>query len=190
MMALKSELGAYMILRRLACSVAASTLALGATVAQAAESAPATCMTGAEMKDLMLALAPAAFSAVRTKCGAALPAGSPLRANSDMMVRYDAAAKEAWPRGKVALRKLAEPSANADEQKVMDALTPEMLGALMMPKIMPALTPENCGQIDHIATLLAPLPPENFGELFILAARLGMRKNAQGKLGPVPLCPE
>lgn len=179
-----------MALRHLACSMAACGLALAATAAQAAESTPTACMTDAEMKDLMLALAPAAFDAVRTKCGAALPAGSPLREHSAMMARYDAAAKTAWPRGKAAIQKLAPPYASPSEQKIIAALTPELMGAMVAPKIVTAISANGCTQIDQVATLLEPLPPENLGALVLMAARLGMKKHGEDKMGPIQLCPQ
>ena len=177
-----------MVLRHLACSMVACGLALTATVAQAAESTARACMTDAEMTDLMLALAPAAFGAVRTKCGATLPAGSPLRETSTMMARYDAAAKTAWPRGKASIQKLVQHDPN--EQKIIEALTPEMISALLAPKIVTSIPADGCGRIDHLVTLLEPLPPENLGELVLMAMRLGMHKRGDDKVGPIQLCPQ
>ena len=180
-----------MILRRLACSVAASTLALTATVAQAAESSSAACTNGAEVRDLMLSFAPAAFGAVRTQCAAGLPANSPLQDNSVMMVRYKAAAQAAWPRGKAALLKLApHDKKDADTQKIVEALTPEMVGALVVPQLVKVIGPGDCRDIDRLVTLLEPLPSDNLGDLIVWIVRFGLKKKHTDMLGPIRLCPE
>jgi len=180
-----------MILRRLACSVVASTLALTATIAQAAESSPVVCTNGAEVRDLMLSFAPAAFGAVRRQCAAGLPANSPLQDNSVMMVRYKAAAQAAWPRGRAALRKLAShDKPDADTQKIIDALTPEMVEALVVPQLVKTIGPSDCGDIDRLVTLLEPMPADNLGDLVVWMVRYSLKKKHTDMLGPIRLCPE
>jgi hypothetical protein len=179
-----------MILRRLACSIAASSLAVVAATAQAAETTPAACMSGTELRDLMLSFAPATFGGVRARCAAALPPNSPLQENSAMMLRYKAAAQAAWPRGKAALLTLAPHGRDADTQKVADALTPDAIGALVIPQLIKAIDPGDCRDIDRIATLLEPLPSDNLGELVVWIVRFGQRKKHTDMVGPIRLCPE
>ena len=179
-----------MILRRLACSVAASSLAIAATAAQAAETAPSACMSGAELRDMMLSLAPATFDAVRAQCATTLSAGSQLQKNSAMMVRYRAAAQTAWPHAKAAFLKLTPHGDDAETQKAAAAMTPEMIGALVMPQLIKTISAGDCQSIDRIATLVEPLPSDNLGELIVSVVRFGLRKKHNDMVGPIRLCPE
>jgi hypothetical protein len=160
-------------------------------MAQAVEISPAICTNGAEVRDLMLSFAPAAFGSVRAQCAAGLPASSPLQDNSAMMVRYKAAAQAAWPRGKAALLKLLpHDKKEADAQKIVDALTPEMVEALVVPQLVKTIGPGDCRDIDRLVTLLEPMPADNLGDLIAWMVRYSLKKKHTDMLGPIRLCPE
>jgi len=108
-----------------------------------------------------------------------------------MMVRYKAAAQVAWPRGKAALLKLAlHDKKDADTQKIVEALTPEMIGALVIPQLVKVIGPGDCRDIDRLVTLLEPMPSDNLGDLIVWIVRFGLKRKHTDMLGPIRLCPE
>ena len=164
----------------------AASLALCATGAQAAEQ---SCMTRAQLADLVVVATPAALGTMRQQCGTAFAPDSPLKdATGPLTVKYEAAAKEAWPRAKDALIVASAGRASADERKrIGDAMTPAVVGTFMAPLVAKALTPAVCADADRVATLLAPLPPANFGALVATLVELG-EKRSKGGNSPLHLC--
>ena len=176
-----------MTLRQPIICVVATLLGITATAAQAAEG---TCMTSAQLADLFLVATPNALAAVRDKCGAALAADSPLRdPASPLAKRYQAAAQEAWPRAKEALITTYGASlAAADKKKLSEAVSPAFIDAILTPIIAKAVTPQSCPTIDQVVTLLAPLPPANFGQLASLVTELGMKDRQGAAAGGPQIC--
>ena len=148
-------------------------------------------MTRAQMADLIMAAAPAALDSVRQQCAGKLAPNSPLRDSAGpMTVAYETAAKSAWPRAKDALLAATASKATPEERKrIGSAMAPAFLGTLMSPLIAKVLTPEACPTVDHVMTLLAPLPPTNFAQLVVMLAELGQKKNPDDN-SPLHLCKE
>lgn len=157
----------------------AALLGLTATAANAAEE---SCMTSTQLGDLVLVATPNILAAVRDKCGPALASDSVLRdPGSRWATQYQAAAKEAWPRAKEALIDMRGADMTAAEKKKFnEMLSPALIDAILTPLIAKAVTPQACPTIDHVVTLLAPLPPANLGQLVSFIADVGT-KNRQGK---------
>jgi hypothetical protein len=174
------------ILRHPIALAAASILACCATAAQAAEQA---CLTRSQLSGLILVAAPAALKAVRQQCSSALAPNSPLRDPAGRLtVEYEAAAKEAWPRAKEGLLAASASKANdAERKRIASAMTPDLVGTMLAPFIAKVLSPDACPVVDHVMTLLAPLPPANFSELVVMMAELGEKRGKQED-SPFHLC--
>lgn len=164
---------------------AISWFALGA---QALAAPPGACVTPAEASGLMLVMAPEAFKAAGTACAAALPPTALLRqSNSALLQRYQAEAEAAWPAAKGAFGKLIGKDDAAFAQS--DLMRP-LLTALLAPAIAKDIKPADCPRIDHIVTLLAPLPPRNAADLVVEILQLTNAADAhKGKKSDLPLCP-
>jgi hypothetical protein len=165
----------------------AALLGMTATAAQAAED---SCITSAQFADVVLVATPNILATVRDKCGAGLASDSPLRdPASAWATRYQAAAKEAWPRAKDAMINMrgADMTA-ADKKKLSEMLSPALVDAILAPIIDKAVTPQSCPTIDHVTTLLAPLPPANFGQLVSLVAELGLKNRQAQPAGGLRIC--
>jgi len=167
---------------------AAAMLGCCATAAQAAEQ---TCLTRSQLSGLVLVAAPAALTAVRQQCSSVLAANSPLRDPAGhLTAAYEAAAKEAWPRAKEGLLSASASKANdAERKRIASAMTPDLVGTMLAPFIAKVLSPDACPVVDHVMTLLAPLPPANFGELVVMLAELGEKRGKQED-SPFHLCRE
>jgi hypothetical protein len=159
---------------------------LGATGAQAAAQ---QCVTSDEASELMLVLAPEAIKAAGTLCARTLPSTALLRqANSPLLARYQAEADAAWPQARSAIGRIGGLDANGLGDS--DLMRP-LLTALVLPTITGELKPKDCSAVDHIVTLLAPLPPRNAAELVVAFMQLG-NANEAGRIEKhaFPICPE
>lgn len=155
---------------------------LGATGAQAAES----CVTPVEASGLMLVLAPDAIKAAGTVCAQALPPTALLRQTSGPFIdKYQAEANAAWPTAKSAISKIAGDRDGAIDPEMLRP----MLAIMVAPMISKGIKPADCGAIDHIMTLLAPLPPRNAAELVVTIVQMKGDKDKKGGKSAFDICP-
>ena len=94
------------------------------------------------------------------------------------------------PAARTALAKLSDPNAAMLLQS--DFARP-VLVTLLVPQLVGTIDPADCGTLDHLVTLLAPLPPRNTAG--VVVTTLGWLKAAKAKGKPVavpdlPLCAE
>jgi len=145
---------------------------MAATGAQAA--VPTACVSQAEASTLLLAVAPDAIKAAGTACGAVLPPGALIRQTRGPFIeKYRSAADGAWSGAQAALGKLIGDQGIGLDPSMMRPLVSALVVTALGLKIKPA----DCTKIDRAVTLLAPLPPANAAELFVMFA------NADGKAG-------
>lgn len=172
-------------MRRISISAAFMLcVGLGATGAQAAAQ---QCVTSDEASELMLVLAPEAIRAAGTLCARTLPSTALLRqANSSMLARYQAEADAAWPQARSAISKIG--GLDASGLGDSDLMRP-LLTAMVLPAITGELKPRDCPAVDHIVTLLAPLPPRNAAELVVAFMQLRNGDEASGnEKRAFPIC--
>lgn len=161
---------------------------LFATSAEAALAKQQACMTPPEVSALVLVLAPQAFAAVGTACAATLPPAALLRqSNGTFMAKYRAEAEAAWPQAKSAIGKIAgEQAAPFLETDMIKT----MMTTMFVPMITKQIKPQDCGKIDHIVSLLEPLPPRNAAELITTILEIANEDNLRkGKKADLPICP-
>ena len=173
-------------MRRTSISAAfALCMGLGASGAQAAMP---PCVTSDEASVLMLVLAPEAIRAAGTLCSRSLPPTALLRqTDSALLARYQAEADAAWPQARSAIGKLGGLDAIGlgDSELMRPVLT-----SMVLPAITGGLRPKDCPAVDHIVTLLAPLPPRNAAELVVAFMQLGDADDASRNEKPAfPICP-
>lgn len=161
-----------------------------ATIALAASPAPSPlCLTGPEAEALALVALPEIIRGAGTACATQLPATSLVRQPaSALLARYDAEADRAWPAARAAIVKLSDPAIDA---LLQSQFARGVLATLVTPLLIGRIAPRDCGTIDRLVTLLAPLPPRNTAGVIVAALRYLKADPAAGKdvAANLPLCP-
>ncbi len=169
------------------CAVA---LALPATVtAQTSKQ----CLTPKEAQGLVSFALPDIITSVGTKCAPSLgPDGFLSRSGAELAGRYRASAATSWPAAKLALRKFMDADTSFLDNLPDDALK-GFLGAGVSTAVVKDVKPSQCADIDRIARVLAPLPPENMSQLVGIVLELSARPPAQAAVAktkaPFSICP-
>ena len=164
-------------------------LAAALSVAAGAQPAPRACLTTGEAEAVVAVALPDVLRQAGVRCAATLSADSPLRRPGEWLRRYDTAADAAWPAARAAIVKLSDPIAATllDSQYARP-----LLGTLVGPLIAARLPLEDCGTLDRLVMLVAPLPPRNVAGLVVVAAQRARQvRPSPGTSNPVaslPLC--
>lgn len=145
------------------------------------------CVTPGEASSVLLILAPEAVAAVGTICAQALPSTALLRQpGGNFLARYRSEADAAWPRARGAFDKLVGGGSGLFDA---DQLRP-LLRAVVLPLLVGQIQPRDCVPIDHIVTLLAPLPPASVVDLLVTFIQIDNDKRARsGRPAGLPVCP-
>lgn len=146
----------------------------------------APCLTDPEAQAMVLVALPDILRETGQLCGARLPATSPIRQESALIGRYQAAADQSWPAARGAIVKLSDPAADILLQS--DYARP-LLTSIIVPLIVGRVATRDCGTIDRLVTNLAPLPPRNTASIVVTTLRYLKREKAAGKAVDVPDLP-
>ena len=167
-----------------------ATLAWAAAVALiTAPPAPPPCLTAPEAEALASVALPEIIRGAGTACAAVLPAASLVRQpDSPIIKRYDVEADRAWPAARAAIVKLSDP---AVESLLQSQYARGVLATLVTPLLVGRIAPKDCGTIDRLVTLLAPLPPRNTAGVVVSALQYlkADPKNGKQIAANLPLCP-
>ena len=178
----------------------AITLAVAAlaTLPGMAGAAEPPCLTPAEFSALATYALPGIISDVAHRCAASLPAGAFLPGNGDALAgRWGTAGPVVWPVAKAAFLKLsagAGPDAAAMLHNMPDDSLQQLVAMAASQYAGQKLPTERCDTIDAAARALAPLPPENIGQLLAVLVSLAPRAelvgpNAlSGRAGKLAIC--
>lgn len=166
--------------------VIARTL-IAAAALLASTTAQAQCLTNADAEAMTLVAMPDILTETARVCAARLSAGSPLRQpDGALIARYRVEADRAWPAAKGAIVKLSDPSMDMLLQS--DFARP-MLTSLIAPLITGRIAAEDCGTVDRMVTLLAPLPARNTAALVVTTLQYLKAEKAKGRAVAVPDLP-
>lgn len=161
--------------------------ALAASVALvAAPPAQAQCVSAPEAEAMTLVALPDILRETGRVCAARLSAASPFRQGGALIAKYEAAAETAWPAARAAIVKLSDPSLDMLLQS--DYARP-MLTSLIAPLIVGRIATDDCGTIDRMVTLLAPLPPRNTAGVVVTTLQYLKAEKAKGRSVAVPDLP-
>jgi hypothetical protein len=153
--------------------------------------APSACLSSTEAESVALVALPEILRETGTVCAATLPPTALGRqAASPLLTRYQAEADRAWPAARAALARLSDPAAAMLLQS--DFARPVLL-TLLVPQLVGRIAPADCGTLDRLATLLAPLPPRNTAGMVVTTLGWLKGQKAKGKAAAVPdlpLCAE
>lgn len=167
----------------------AATLAAIALLTSPAVAQP-RCITGPEAESLTLVAMPDILRETGRVCATQLPAASLLRRQSSALIgRYQTEADRAWPTARAAIVKLSDPAVDA----MLDSdFARPLLTTLLVPQIVGRIATRDCATIDHLVTLLEPLPPRNTAGIVVETLRyLKSQKARSGDIAAVALllCP-
>lgn len=166
-------------------------LLIAAALSSGTPASPSACLTTSEAEAVTLVALPEIIRETGKVCSARLPQTATVRqANGPLLTRYQAEADRAWPAARGALAKLSDPNAAMLLQS--DFARP-VLVTLLVPQLVGRIDPADCGTLDHLVTLLAPLPPRNTAGVVVTTLAWLKAERAKGKAAAVPdlpLCPE
>ena len=164
---------------RTVATLCAALLVAVPGLAQAAQ----PCLTTVEASSLAAYALPSAISGATKRCSATLAPSSFLRTQgSQLAARYAGRKAQTWPSAKAAFLKLG---AGKDDGAALLAGLPDpsmqqlidvMIEGLVSQKVPVA----QCGDIDRIIGLLAPLPPQNMADL--IAEVIGLAGKPGGEV--------
>ena len=172
--------------------LATATIAVALPTMATAQSAK-QCLTPKEAQGLISFALPDIITSVSTKCAPSLGQDGYLtRSGKDLSDRYRAAAQPNWPSAKLAIRKFVGAEAEFLEGMPDEALK-GFFGAGISTAVVKDVKPEQCGDIDRVLKLLAPLPAENMSQLVGILLEMGARPKAQAAAAktktPFTICP-
>ena len=163
---------------RIAAALAAVALLASPAVAQQ------RCITGPEAEAMTLVAMPDIIRETGSVCAAQLPATSLVRqTSSPLLSRYQVEAERAWPAARAAIVKLSDPAVDA----LLDSeFARPLLTSLLVPQIVGRIAVRDCATIDHLVTLLAPLPPRNTAGIVVETLRYLKAEKARRGVAAVP----
>lgn len=175
------------MMRRIAMP-AALALWLGAMATTVQAAKPSVCLTPTEASGLFLFVTPDAIEAAAMACATTLPPTALLRQkNGPFVAKYRAEADAAWPQAQAAMGKIGGMKGSVLTES--ELLRP-MMSAMLAQIIIKAVKPKDCAAIDHILTLLEPLPAHNAAELVVAVVQLAdENKVRKGEAARLPICP-
>ena len=154
----------------------AAALVMPATAAAQAKD----CVNRAEARAVTANLLPDLLVSAGDRCGRLIGRSSYLATGSaDQASRLQPAAAASWPTAKRALERVGSKPLPDD---------PQLLGfgrRLLAESITADLDANSCRLVDALTRELAPLPPENFVNVFALFLEAGIQGNAKS---PVKVC--
>lgn len=177
--------------------MAGCAVALALPAAATAQTAK-QCLTPKEAQGLVSFALPEIITSVSSKCAPSLgPDGYLTRSGADLASRYRVAAKASWPAAKLAMRKFMDVDADFMNNLPDEALK-GFFGAGVSTAVVKDVNPAQCGDIDRIVKVLAPLPPENMSQLVGIVLELTARPPAQAAVAkaaaktnaPFSICPQ
>jgi hypothetical protein len=163
----------------------AATFAVGVGVitAQAQAQEENACVSERQASAFMSYVLPDVLASVGKVCAASLPASALLRDGlAPMVAKYRVIGDAAWPDAKSVVTQIMGKSVKGVDPEILKPL----VATMMAPAITEKLKPSDCGRINHILSLLAPLPPENTAELVALLYDLGTHG---ARSAPFKICP-
>ncbi len=163
--------------------IAAPLVALAAAIAlpTAAIAQKAQCVSREESRAVVANLMPTLIASTARKCASQLGADSYLAANGERLGRsLTPHAEAAWPEARATIARLGG-NILPDNPALVD------LGRIALAEgIAGRLDASTCGLVDTLTRELAPLPPENFANVFALFLEAGLNEEPNATLKVCP----
>ncbi len=134
-----------------------------------AQSAP--CIAPADLSDTLTYSMPLLVEGIQSSCMDALPADSFLLGDgAEFASGFEPLRDQAWPGTRRFLMTFAKKGDSKNQMSgIIEDLSDEAIrpfvDAMVVQLVAAEIKPANCGDIDRILPLLAPLPPENYGPI-------------------------
>ena len=157
----------------------AAAMALCPTQAIAAQAKNAKCLSRAQGQALIVNILPAVIGGINEKCAPVLGRSAYLmNMESKIAQKFAPAAEAAWPVASTAISVIA----GGDLPKGLDlSIFRPVIEATLVQKLTNDVKAESCPAINNIMESLDPLPPANFGQLFVAileASDMGKEKSS------------
>lgn len=150
----------------------------------------AECLTRAQATALITYVVPDAVSALAERCNAQSAPGGFFSTGLDQWLGSARTTAEGfWPDAKIAFFRVAD--MDADDPiigKLPDSAIQGMLGPLVGATITQEIKEADCGSVERMIELIAPLPVQNLGAL--TTEILSMDKPKPGKKSDLSICPQ
>lgn len=160
----------------LALSLAALALPSAAIAQQA------RCIPQDESRAVVAYLLPDIIDSAAMRCATQLRGSTYLGSQSGRLVAdLRPLATQSWPQAKVALEDHVIGSELPDNPAIL-----EMGRKAIADGVTGQLDPQACSTVDRLVAEIAPLPPENFANVFALFLELGLNSDKDGQL---KICP-
>lgn len=172
-------------------SLAIFCATLLATAPGIASAAQQQCLTAAEASSLAAYALPAAITGTTKRCASNLGASAFLPSGgAELANRYAARKTQNWAGAKAAFFKIgggAKDESSSILKTLPDPSLQQMLDAVIEGMVAQQIPIEQCGKIDRVIGLIAPLPAQNTADL--IAVVLGLAgKSGQAKAGNFAIC--
>lgn len=170
-------------------AAASAILALSQTQIAMAQAVSPPCVEQADLSDAVVYSMPSLLVAFDAKCGPSLADDGFIRTQgSELSTAYAAKQEDAWPGAKRFIMQFSERKseagtdiAAADLNAIIGTMPAEALrpfvDALIQQKVAEQIPVKECSNIEHGVSLLAPLPPENLGDLAAFLFKMADVKN-------------
>lgn len=160
-----------------------------------AQAATPVCLTRGQVTSLVTYALPEVLTGTAARCRQALPANAFLSTQGTALARRYAAQKNAyWPAARSAFLTLAK-SGQIDQGSGILELLPEtsqrtLVDVTVQGLVAQAIPLEQCGKIDTVISLVAPLPPQNMAGLLTIFIDMASKSQNAGRLtfGNIALC--
>ena len=156
--------------------------ALLANAASAAAEPP--CLSEAEFRSVTLFVLPSAIAGTADRCQAHLPADAYLLTGGRRLA--EAIGRDAQTHKGPAVGALTRISGGKMPEGLSEDTLSGLVTDMLRNELVKNVNASDCAQIDRVAGLLAPLPPENFVGLLGMLFREGIKKG--NKRAPFQIC--
>ncbi|MCB2063037.1 MAG: hypothetical protein KDE25_06195 [Novosphingobium sp.] len=164
---------------RFAAILAAAALVSHPVMAQSEAN---SCLTPKQAGSLAGYALPSVITGATKRCATALPEKSYLRTDGSALAkRYATRKDETWPAAKAAFLTMSKSKDGTDKflSQLPDSSLREMVDVVLEGMIVQEIAVNDCGKIDNIVRLLAPLPPGNTAELVVLLVGMAPESKAE-----------
>ncbi|MEZ5708761.1 MAG: hypothetical protein R3E02_05160 [Blastomonas sp.] len=172
------------MMRKFVCGAALAALCMAQGVAAQKQAAP-KCLTRPQAEKLVVAVLPALVRGAQRKCAEQVAPTASLYTSGNRITKvFQPAADAAWPEARKTLPIL---TGSNELSSLDDVLLRPLFESIVAEEVAGKFEAEDCDTVDQVFDALLPLPPENFGKLFVVLYDVG-KDEKPGEKRPFTIC--